>query len=156
MTQKNKYKRTVCPDTKIDDSKFSNDKIVDAVKIDSNNNKLHLTYLDENYIFKTPYARIGTFLASFGRTRISKMMSPYISSIYRCHTDGFSSVKKLDLSEINRENNKNCLILKYEGYIDDCSIHNVNKICNKHGQPYKFKGVYCKEFIKPHVKIYSY
>jgi len=39
--------------------------------------------------YKTGFARIMPFLISKGRSNISKIMQPYINSVFRCHTDGF-------------------------------------------------------------------
>lgn len=39
--------------------------------------------------FKRPFARIGPFITSTGRVRMSRIVEPYRDEVYRVHTDGF-------------------------------------------------------------------
>lgn len=45
--------------------------------------------------FKTNFARLGPFLTSLARNRISRTIEPHLNNIVRVHTDGFMSNKPL-------------------------------------------------------------
>ena len=52
---------------------------------------------DEEYDYKTAYARMGPFLTGLGRSKLSKMIEPYLENIHYVNTDGFISEKELPL-----------------------------------------------------------
>lgn len=59
------------------------------------------TYIVEhmplNKIFKTNYARVGPFINAFSRYKMSELLFPHRNLIVRIHTDGFISLKPIQL-----------------------------------------------------------
>ena len=76
-----------------------------------------------NDIYKTPYARLGTFLTSQGRRHMAKILLPEKENIKRVQTDGFLTTKPI---------HKNIKVsmgeLKYEGFTTNGIIKNCVNI----------------------------
>ena len=51
--------------------------------------------------YKTPYARLGPFITSFGRRDMYDQLLPHQAHVKRVHTDGFISTKKLKALSIS-------------------------------------------------------
>lgn len=53
--------------------------------------------VDSQHIFRTTYARLGTFLTSYCRLQLAKMIMRYTDKIVQINTDGFISTEELPL-----------------------------------------------------------
>lgn len=72
--------------------------------------------------FKTDYARIGAFLPAYGRRKMFQLLEQHQHHIKRVHTDGFISIKKLEMdvgSEIGQWK------VEHQG---KCSIHSAVRV----------------------------
>lgn len=105
--------------------------------VSKRNGKYKLTTLNYDQYYKTNFARLGPFLTARGRAMISRIMEPHIDYIVRCHTDGFLSTKPLEFKKKNTYSIDNVKIgtdigdLKYEGYLEDVTIKDLNNIIIK-------------------------
>ena len=110
---------------------------IDASKIDivkmkrSMNGNIDVAYSDGK-LFKTNYARIGAWLNSFCRMRISRIAFDYIDNIKKIHTDGIYLDKAMNIIENNNRNNKVVINddignFKFKN-LGKCKILHINKI----------------------------
>jgi hypothetical protein len=99
------------------------DYMIDTILPYDNDEGHHIDCYDTKKIYKYSWARLGPFLLSEGRKKISRIMSPYISDIIRCHTDGLTSRVKLDIKTGDDIGD-----LKYDYYKNVKIIHFNNSI----------------------------
>ena len=90
------------------------------------NNKINLHLSNNDYIYKTNYARLCPFLLSQARYNISSLIEPYKNDVINCHTDGFT----LPYKPNELKTGLNIGELKYNGYCENYDIKNCN---NKNG-----------------------
>lgn len=81
--------------------------------------KIIIKKVSYNNLFKTNYARIKPFLLAKGRSKISKLIEPYVDHVYRCHTDSMVSDIKLPIKTSTKIGD-----VKYVGYYKHCIIKN--------------------------------
>jgi hypothetical protein len=66
-----------------------------------NDNTTKVIIFQNEMTYQTNYARIKPFILARGRERIGTQMEPHLEHIIRCHTDGFLSLKSLDITTGN-------------------------------------------------------
>jgi len=63
----------------------------------ANNGGMNIYIRDVGKVFKTDFARIGTFLTSYARMSFVRMIKPYENHIVRVHTDSVTLNKDIDV-----------------------------------------------------------
>ena len=87
---------------------------------------VNASYLKNDNIFKSDFARVGPFLTSYCRTKISEIITKNfkVENIVRIHTDGFIVVNETIPKELlSLEIGK--FKIEHEG---KCKINNTNNI----------------------------
>jgi hypothetical protein len=79
-------------------------------------------YIENEYIYKSPFARLKPFLLAKGRNVITNIIMPYKEECVRCHTDGFILKSKTDIKTGSKIGE-----LKYEGYSSYIKVKNNAK-----------------------------
>ena len=79
-------------------------------------------YVENEYIYKSSFARLKPFLLAKGRNIITNIIMPYKNECVRCHTDGFLLKSKCDIKIGDKIGE-----LKYEGYSKYVNIKNNAK-----------------------------
>jgi hypothetical protein len=111
---------------KIDDESFQfdfHDNVTILWQSPKPGNQFMVSYVKHDKYFKYPFARLKPFILAFGRQMLGRMIEPHIESIHRCHTDGFSSSKELNIRLGEKMGE-----LRFEGYKKNVAIVHVNKI----------------------------
>ena len=81
LSQRNKIKKIT-----IDEVDLNGD--VDIIDIRPCGKYHKIEYVRQQKYFKYAYARLGVFLTSYARMKMSKVILPYHEHVYRIHTDG--------------------------------------------------------------------
>ena len=95
--------------------------IYDIQQKDDGNIKVRYSYTNKP-IFKSDFARIGSFLLAYGRRDIINKVQPFIDDVVYCRTDGFRTTTYQDLKY-----GDNIGDLFYEGK-ENIEIVNINKV----------------------------
>ena len=88
-----------------------------------NREKNKFTYVNQTHIYKTNYARLGAFLTSFTRLKMSRIVQPYEKDLKRIHTDGFYLTHEIHDLDIGIELGQ--FKKEKSGYY---KIHHINKL----------------------------
>ncbi len=90
------------------------------IKFDDGSFKV--SFISSKKPFVTSWARIGCFLTSFCRNKLSSFLDSRCDDVIWVHTDGWLMKKKLE-TDNEFENELKCL--KYEGFNANISIFNM-------------------------------
>ena len=86
---------------------------------------IKVSFLSSKKPFVTNWARVGCFLTSFARNKISSFLESRFEDVVWVHTDGFVLKKEL-ITENEFDNELKCL--KYEGYNNFISVKNMRPV----------------------------
>ena len=119
LSQKNKITKVIKPDDqhiKIDEnlSPYQFKKFEDGT--------FQITFSNDSKPFVTNWARLGCFLTSFARNKLSAFLEPRFDDVVWVHTDGFMLKNKL-VTDYEFSNDLHAM--KYEGHITDIKIKNM-------------------------------
>ena len=101
---------------------IDDDKIISILSPTRDETGVLVYYLENEYIYKSPFARLKPFLLAKGRNIITSIIMPYREDCVRCHTDGFILKSKTDIKTGSKIGE-----LKYEGYSSYIKVKNNAK-----------------------------
>ena len=111
--------RTITYDKEIN---IEDDKSINNIKPTRDERGTIIDVVENNYYFKSNFARLKPFLLSKGRSIIASIMFPYKDHVVRCHTDGFVVKNACDIKTGDKLGD-----LVYEGYSKHVVIKNNAK-----------------------------
>ena len=115
-------KRKIVENNSILDYDIPDDSNIDIIKPTMDGKGTIVDVVENNYYFKSNFARIKPFLLSKGRLIISDIMYPFKENVVRCHTDGIVLNKKCDIKTGDKLGD-----LTFEAYSSCCNIESNAK-----------------------------
>lgn len=118
-----KWSRKYIHDTNIKTMVDKNEKVKSVCPTNDNNNKLIVEFEPiANYYRYNEYARMIPFIVSHSRKYMTNVLCEHISHIWKIHTDGFISDKKIQYFDDKLNSDMGDYKIENEG---ECLIHNV-------------------------------